>query len=71
MGSALQDNRLDADRGLKTAKHQKQQKHFHGFACHIDTSADCCAFLGDSLSPQESAKARPAFCSRSNSGKNC
>ncbi|MGA7995927.1 MAG: hypothetical protein WCA28_13595 [Bradyrhizobium sp.] len=46
MEPAFQDNRLNAHHSLKTAKHQKQQKDFHGFACHIDTSADCCALQG-------------------------
>jgi hypothetical protein len=43
---AFQNNRLDAHRGLKTAKHEKQQKDFHRFACHIVTYADRCALWG-------------------------
>jgi len=41
--SPLQHDRLKAHSGLKTAKHQNQQKDFHHFACHIDTHADRCA----------------------------
>lgn len=40
MRSAFQDNRLEAHRSLKTAKHENQQKDCHDFACHIDTHTD-------------------------------
>jgi hypothetical protein len=33
----LEHDGLDAQCGLKTAKHENQQKDFHHFAFHIDT----------------------------------
>jgi hypothetical protein len=35
--SPLEHDRLGPQCGLKTAKHENQQKDFHHFACHIDT----------------------------------